>query len=191
MVSGTLRNIDQSQHADARPSNRCSSSNAKSKPRAKPKKTGPAIEGTPTEEASPAPVFQSAFSIGDSVHHPIFGDGKIENIEDDKFTIKFEGNVTKIIREDFGGVDQGVHSKCASAWPLLSCSARPPSASLRVTEWRHVMPVGNFVSFGVISRSAATALTRSAAPQTPDEPLRCSELTLCARTRRNEARSIR
>jgi hypothetical protein len=76
--------------------------NVKSKPKAKPKKNTPAVrEGSPTEEAPPTPVPQSAFSIGDRVHHPMFGDGKIEGIEDDKLTIKFEGNVTKVIRKDF------------------------------------------------------------------------------------------
>jgi hypothetical protein len=73
----------------------------KSKPKAKQKKTAPATEeGASTEEASPV-VPKSAFSIGDRVHHPMFGDGKVESIEDDKLTIRFEGNVTKVIREDF------------------------------------------------------------------------------------------
>jgi hypothetical protein len=31
----------------------------------------------------------------------MFGDGKVESIEDNKLTIRFEGNVTKVIREDF------------------------------------------------------------------------------------------
>jgi hypothetical protein len=74
----------------------------KSKPKAKPKKNTPAVkEGSPTEETPPAPIPQSAFSVGDRVHHPMFGDGKVQSIEDDKLTIRFEGNVTKVIREDF------------------------------------------------------------------------------------------
>ena len=74
----------------------------KSKPKAKSKKKATTLKvGSSTEEAPPAPVPQSAFSVDDRVHHPMFGDGKIEGIEDNKLTIKFEGNVTKVIREDF------------------------------------------------------------------------------------------
>jgi len=73
----------------------------KAKPKAKPKKKAPANEVIePTEEA-PAVAPQSAFSIGDAVHHPMFGDGKVEGIEDDKLTITFAGHLTKVIREDF------------------------------------------------------------------------------------------
>jgi hypothetical protein len=31
----------------------------------------------------------------------MFGDGKVESIKEDKLTITFDGNVTKVIREDF------------------------------------------------------------------------------------------
>jgi hypothetical protein len=76
--------------------------NLKPKPKAKQKKRAPALEKRDsTEEAPPAPFLQSAFLVGDWVHHPMFGDGKIESITDDKLTIKFEGNVTKEIRDDF------------------------------------------------------------------------------------------
>jgi hypothetical protein len=81
--------------------------NDKSKPKAKRKKIAgsPAVQKRkPTAEvdlqpAAPAP--QSAFSVGDWVHHPMFGDGKVEAIVDDKLMIKFDANVTKEIREDF------------------------------------------------------------------------------------------
>ena len=74
---------------------------ARSKPKPKPKKKAPAEdEIAPTEEA-PSAAPPSAFSIGDTVHHPMFGDGNVEGIEADKLTIAFEGNVTKVIREDF------------------------------------------------------------------------------------------
>jgi hypothetical protein len=73
----------------------------RSKPKAKPKKKAQAENAIePTEEA-PSVSLRSAFSIGDAVHHPMFGDGNVEGIEDDKLTIAFEGNVTKVIREDF------------------------------------------------------------------------------------------
>jgi len=31
----------------------------------------------------------------------MFGDGKVESIKEDKLTIAFDGNVRKVIREDF------------------------------------------------------------------------------------------
>ena len=67
------------------------------KPKTKPRKTPPADDAEPT----PSVVPTSAFSIGDAVRHPMFGDGKVEGIEDDKLTIAFEGRVRKVIREDF------------------------------------------------------------------------------------------
>src|SRR5262245_18988072 len=71
------------------------------KPRAQPRKRPPVHnKPEPIEEAvTVAPTTQ--FSIGDTVHHPMFGDGKIESIKEDKLTITFDGNVTKVIREDF------------------------------------------------------------------------------------------
>jgi hypothetical protein len=53
------------------------------------------MEETPT--VAPTPLF----SIGDAVHHPMFGDGKVERIQENKLTIAFDKNVTKVIREDF------------------------------------------------------------------------------------------
>jgi hypothetical protein len=73
----------------------------RSKPRAQPKKK-PSVhdKAEPIEETlTVAPT--SLFSIGDAVHHPMFGDGKVESIKEDKLTITFDGNVTKVIREDF------------------------------------------------------------------------------------------
>ena len=68
------------------------------KPKTRPKKTPPA-----DDDAEPTPFIipTSAISIDDTMHHPIFDDGKINNIEDNKLTIAFEGQVTKVIREDF------------------------------------------------------------------------------------------
>jgi hypothetical protein len=68
------------------------------KPKTKPKKTPPADDGgEPMRSVAPT----STFSIGDTVHHAMFGDGKVEGIEDNKLTIAFEGKFTKVIREDF------------------------------------------------------------------------------------------
>ena len=73
----------------------------KPKPKAKPKKNAAATQETEPTEEVPSVASQSASSVGDWGHHPLFGDGKVESIRDNKLTIKFEGNVTKEIREDF------------------------------------------------------------------------------------------
>ena len=68
------------------------------KPKTKPKKKPPTDDDS---EPTRSVVLTSAFSIGDAVHHPMFGDGNVQGIEGDKLTIAFERNVTKVIREDF------------------------------------------------------------------------------------------
>jgi len=71
---------------------------SKSKPKPKPQKQAPLEhKAEPVQQAVPAPLF----SVGDAVHHPMFGDGKVESIQENKLTITFDGNVTKVIREDF------------------------------------------------------------------------------------------
>ena len=73
----------------------------RSKPRAQPKKKPPVDDkaGPIEETLTVAPA--SLFSIGDTVHHPMFGNGTVESINEDKLTITFDGNATKVIREDF------------------------------------------------------------------------------------------
>jgi hypothetical protein len=73
----------------------------KSKPRAQPKKKPPVDDKAEPIKESLTVAPASLFSIGDEVHHPMFGDGKVESIKEDKLTITFDGNVTKVIREDF------------------------------------------------------------------------------------------
>ena len=73
----------------------------RSKPRAQPKKKPPVDDKAEPIEETLIVAPTSPFSIGDAVHHPMFGDGKVESIKEDKLTITFEGNVTKVIREDF------------------------------------------------------------------------------------------
>jgi hypothetical protein len=68
------------------------------KRKTKRKNTPPAKDDV---KPTPSVVPTSVFSIGDQVHHPMFGDGKIEGIEDNKLTIAFKGHVTKVIRGDF------------------------------------------------------------------------------------------
>ena len=73
----------------------------RSKPRAQPKKKTPVHDKAESIQETLANAPNSQFSIGDAVHHPMFGDGKVESIKEDKLTISFHGNVTKVIREDF------------------------------------------------------------------------------------------
>ena len=72
---------------------------------------------TPTVDVVFAPP---AFSVGDRVHHRMFGDGKVERIRDNKLTIKFGRKLTKEIREDFVRREQ--RAACAGA--LVSGPAR-------------------------------------------------------------------
>jgi Protein of unknown function (DUF3553) len=78
----------------------------KSKPKAKSKK---ATARPPHEELEPPAelllsrtgVIPHLYSIGDRVHHPMFGDGKVESIREDKLTIAFSHGLRKEIRADF------------------------------------------------------------------------------------------
>jgi hypothetical protein len=74
---------------------------SKSKPKTKTQKKAPLDDkAEPVQEALPdAPV--QLFSVGDAVHHHMFGDGKVESIQENKLTIAFDKNGTKVIREDF------------------------------------------------------------------------------------------
>ena len=73
----------------------------RSKPRAQPKKKPPVDDKVQPIAETLTVASTSLFSIGDAVHHAMFGDGKVESIKEDKLTITFDGNVTKVIREDF------------------------------------------------------------------------------------------
>ena len=73
----------------------------RSKARAQPKKKTSVHDKAESIQETLAVAPNSQFSIGDAVHHPMFGDGKVESIREDKLTISFDGNVTKVIREDF------------------------------------------------------------------------------------------
>jgi hypothetical protein len=74
---------------------------SKSKPKTMPRKKAPLEhKAVPVQQVlpdAPAPLF----SVGDAVHHPMFGDGKVESIQENKLTIAFDKNITKVIREDF------------------------------------------------------------------------------------------
>jgi hypothetical protein len=73
----------------------------RSKPRAQPKKKPTVDEKVVSVEEAVTVATTSQFSIGGAVHHPMFGDGKVESIKEDKLTMTFDGNVTKVIRADF------------------------------------------------------------------------------------------
>ena len=73
---------------------------SKSKPKPKPQKKALLEHKAEPVQALPDPPAL-LFSIGDAVHHPMFGDGKVERIQENKLTIAFDKNITKVIREDF------------------------------------------------------------------------------------------
>jgi hypothetical protein len=70
----------------------------RSKPRAQSKRKSALDDKAKPIEAT---LTVAPFSIGDAVHHPMFGEGKVESIKEDKLTITFDGNFKKVIREDF------------------------------------------------------------------------------------------
>ena len=74
---------------------------SKSMPKTKLQKKAPLEhKADPVQQAlpdAPAPLFM----VGDAVHHHMFGDGKVESIQENKLTIAFDKNITKVIREDF------------------------------------------------------------------------------------------
>src|SRR5215472_6126225 len=73
---------------------------SKSKPKPKPQKQAPLEhKAEPVQQAvpdAPAPLF----SVGDAEHHPMFGDGKVEQTQENKVTSTFNENVNKENRED-------------------------------------------------------------------------------------------
>jgi hypothetical protein len=72
----------------------------KAKANSKPTKSRAAVVTKAAAAVPTNPVPQSAFSVGDRIHHVKFGGGKVVSIRDDKLTISFRGT-TKEIREDF------------------------------------------------------------------------------------------
>ena len=77
---------------------------AKAAPKAAAKATGkaPAKSRSKKVPAAPPPpvVHVSAYSVGNRVTHPSFGDGKVMSIDRDQLTIQF-GKNEKVILESF------------------------------------------------------------------------------------------
>jgi len=67
----------------------------RSKPRAQPKKKTPVHDKAESIQETLVVAPNSQFSIGDAVHHPMFGDGKVESIKEDKLTISFDGTLRR------------------------------------------------------------------------------------------------
>jgi hypothetical protein len=62
----------------------------RSNPRAQRKKKTPNDKAESIQETL-AVAPNSQFSIGAAVHHPMFGDGKVESIKEDKLTSRLTG----------------------------------------------------------------------------------------------------
>ena len=57
----------------------------------------------PSPAAEPLPVAPTGhgYMIGSKVSHPMFGDGVVTDIDADTLTIKFKGNLMKLIVASF------------------------------------------------------------------------------------------
>jgi hypothetical protein len=69
---------------------------------AKPKApTAPKTPAAPKAPTPPAAAYVSGYAVGDQISHPIFGDGTVTAIDQNKLTIEFPGNVTKQIIDGY------------------------------------------------------------------------------------------
>jgi hypothetical protein len=55
----------------------------------------------PNAPAAPATAYVSDYAIGDQVSHPMFGNGTITGIDENKLTIEFSESVTKQIIDGY------------------------------------------------------------------------------------------
>lgn len=53
---------------------------------------------TPTR---PAPAYVSDYAVGDGISHPMFGDGTVTAIDQNKLTVEFPDSVTKQIIDGY------------------------------------------------------------------------------------------
>jgi hypothetical protein len=67
----------------------------------KPKTTARKAPAAPKTPAPPAAAYVSGYSVGDQISHPMFGDGTVTAIDQNKLTIEFPGNVTKQIIDGY------------------------------------------------------------------------------------------
>jgi hypothetical protein len=55
----------------------------------------------PKTSAAPATAYVSDYAVGDEVSHPMFGDGTVTAIEENKLTVEFPESVIKQIIDGY------------------------------------------------------------------------------------------
>jgi hypothetical protein len=63
--------------------------------------TTPRKTAKPKTPAEPAPAYVSDYAVGDHISHPIFGDGTVTAIDQNKLTVEFPDSVTKQILDGY------------------------------------------------------------------------------------------
>ena len=69
-------------------------------PTAKGRRKSASLVAKPSEHPTGAPATTN-FAIGDGITHPLFGDGRVTSISDDKLTINFKNAGIKVIVDGF------------------------------------------------------------------------------------------
>jgi hypothetical protein len=57
--------------------------------------TAPRKTTKPKTPTAPAPAYVSDYAVGDHISHPMFGDGTVTAIDQNKLTVEFPESVTK------------------------------------------------------------------------------------------------
>jgi hypothetical protein len=55
----------------------------------------------PKASTAPVPAYVSDYAIGDHISHPVFGDGTVTAIDQNKLTVEFPDSVTKQIIDGY------------------------------------------------------------------------------------------
>ena len=63
--------------------------------------TAPRKTTRPKTPTGPAPAYVSDYAVGDHISHPMFGDGTVTAIDQNKLTVEFPDSVTKQIIDGY------------------------------------------------------------------------------------------
>jgi hypothetical protein len=63
--------------------------------------TAPRKTTKPKTSTGPAPAYVSDYAVGDHIAHPMFGDGTVTAVDQNKLTVEFTDSVTKSIIDGY------------------------------------------------------------------------------------------